>query len=69
MTIGELPSSASRNPWPALPAIHSPWPMTTSGRPVRRPYASAIVAPIDSSRTWIVRIVGWPWRLEKIGPV
>ena len=52
-TIGELLRNDSMMPNVAFDPMNSPCPMITAGRPVMRPYASAITAAVPSCRTKI----------------
>src|SRR4029453_16846555 len=56
-SIGEAPFTASSVPKSALHARKMPWPMTTPGFPVRRPYISAMIEPTCS---WLPRPVWAP---------
>ena len=47
-SIGDAPFTASRVPKSALQARKIPWPMTTPGLPVSRPYISAMIEPTCS---------------------
>ena len=47
-SMGEAPFTASSEPNSALHARKIPWPMTTPGLPVRRPYISAMIEPTCS---------------------
>jgi len=55
-SIGDAPFTASSVPNSALLARKMPWPMTTPGVPVSRPYISAMIEPTCSWRTRIVWI-------------
>ena len=52
-SIGELLRNDSMIPNVAFDPMNSPCPMITAGRPVMRPYASAITAAVPSCRTRI----------------
>src|SRR5215510_11773153 len=68
-SIGEAPFTASSAPKSALHARKIPWPMTTPGLPVSRPYISAMIEPTCSWRTRTVWISRESWRASKMRPV
>ena len=67
--MGDAPFTASSAPKSALHARKMPWPMTTPGLPVSRPYISAMIEPTCSWRTRIVWISVESWSASKIRPV
>src|SRR2546427_2297028 len=68
-SIGDAPFTASSAPKSALHARKMPWPMTTPGFPVRRPYISAMIEPTCSWRTRTVWISVESWSASKMRPV
>src|SRR5215510_811738 len=68
-SMGEAPLTASSEPKRALHARKIPWPMTTPGLPVSRPYISAMIEPTCSWRTRTVWISRESWRASKMRPV
>src|SRR5690348_10191334 len=68
-SIGEAPFTASSEPKSALHARKIPWPITTPGLPVSRPYISAMIEPTCSWRTRMVWTSRESWSASKMRPV
>src|SRR5262249_21451258 len=68
-SMGEAPLTASSAPKSALHARKIPWPMTTPGLPVSRPYISAMIEPTCSWRTRTVWMSRESWSASKMRPV
>src|SRR5437867_3552596 len=68
-SMGDAPFTASSAPKSALHARKMPWPMTTPGLPVSRPYISAMIEPTCSWRTRTVWISRESWSASKMRPV
>src|SRR6267143_4301608 len=68
-SIGDAPFTASSEPKSALQARKIPWPITTPGLPVSRPYISAMIEPTCSWRTRTVWISRESWSASKMRPV